>query len=116
MRWPGSEQRAARHLRDRDVSIPGREQLHLTCDAVTVHVPVTTPPVVGVQTVIYIADANGHMIDVVLDGGGVQLGDPVHTFSYDPVADASRSEPARSGLALPGEARFHCYNVGAPCM
>jgi hypothetical protein len=129
---------------------------HLTCDAVTVHVPETTTPVLRVQTVMYVYNvAINQAADVILEGGGIQFVDQNHAFAYDTVADAWWRVGETDGemymdtspdgaswtrqstiatpfslddiqialgagtyepVATPGRARFHCYNVGAPCM
>ena len=59
---------------------------HLTCDAITMHVPETTTPTLRVQTVVYIAGATAST-DLILEAGGFQLGG-VDIGVYDPVADA----------------------------
>jgi len=68
-------------------------ELHLTCDAITVHVPEVTTQVAGVQTVIYMFGP-GDALWLLLDDIGFTLTDANHVQLdmppglYDPVADA----------------------------
>lgn len=67
---------------------------HLTCDTLTIKVPVTTSPVLGVQTFIYILPIDGSSpLNLLFEGDGFRLapldapGEIDIPLPYDPVAD-----------------------------
>ncbi|MBA3455570.1 MAG: hypothetical protein H0T42_20925 [Deltaproteobacteria bacterium] len=69
-------------------------RFQLTCDAFTVHVPETTTPILGVQTVIYLGSPTDS-VNLLLDTGAFILGmntdfgtSVTLQGEYDPVADA----------------------------
>jgi hypothetical protein len=63
---------------------------HLSCDAITVHVPEVTAPELGVQTYLYIFNLTDNVsnFDVLLEAGGIAFGPSGAGFTYDAIADA----------------------------
>ncbi len=62
---------------------------HLSCDAITVHVPEAAAQVRGVQTYVYVQDVSGGpLLELLLEAGGFQLTSPSIGGTYDAVMDA----------------------------